>query len=88
VSAAEDEAPCDRCPLRAHCKSELVACQAFLAFIQYKPWGAVERLPTRVRYEEVFPVPKARPVRPRFGRRTALFLKSRQKLSTTAATGT
>jgi hypothetical protein len=70
------EAPCDRCSLRGRCAKEYLACEAFSAFVCFKPWAATPRVPDRARYEAVFGagVAKVRAIikRRRAGRRQPL----------------
>ena len=49
-------APCDQCRLAERCKAKRLACRAFSLFIAGASpiaWNAVNRAPTRERYEAV-----------------------------------
>jgi hypothetical protein len=49
-----DAAPCDRCRLAERCKTKRLACRAFSLFTAGASpiaWNAVNRSPTRERYD-------------------------------------
>lgn len=49
-------APCDDCPNRARCASELLACGSYELFVAGSDiWGRAPRNATRKRYERLFP---------------------------------
>jgi len=48
-------APCDECPLRARCETQLLACESYCFFVRdLACWDGAKREPTRARYLTVF----------------------------------
>jgi hypothetical protein len=60
-------APCDECKLAARCKTQLLACHAYGAYLigaTERQWSVVPREPQRELYVELLVVRSDRPRRP------------------------
>lgn len=47
------EPPCDECRMRVICAAANLACKAFVAYCDEKPWKSVAREPTFAIYDQV-----------------------------------
>jgi hypothetical protein len=54
LSTLRAEAPCDRCEMHSRRGEQLLACEAFHAYVNEKPWQAEGRTPTRARFAAIY----------------------------------